>query len=436
MVKWLSILAIIGAALLLFSAPWVAGLAYTTVSLMQPQYIWFWSFEDFPLFKLTAGLAIIAWCIQALRGHIRWEVYREGMVVAIVLLWLIFQLSGLFAPFDDSFAAVKAHVVTGTLNSIVIMFLVIIGLINNEKVLERFAWVIIITGLYYTWWANAAYLGNEWDKFQGGRLNGPQRSPYADGNNFSILFVVCMPFMLFGLFHFRSKVVRMGLLFALPLLWHALVLCASRGALISIAVSTLLAAFMLKSRLLNMALIAGFVVFLVYQGGPLINRSVDTVQDSREQREGPINPRIVSWQVGIDLIKQYPVLGVGPQRFRTASFTLYPGRSPHVAHSTLLNFAANTGIFAAAIYLYFFFAAYKMYRYGRQFSPPGSAHHYLSQSCTCALAGFFVGAIFLDLIIFEPFYFLLVMCCANHHLLKQKVAPSTATYPAAVAHDL
>lgn len=379
MVKWLSILAIIGAALLLFSAPWVAGLAYTTVSLMQPQYIWFWSFEDFPLFKLTAGLAIIAWCIQALRGHIRWEVYREGMVVAIVLLWLIFQLSGLFAPFDDSFAAVKAHVVTGTLNSIVIMFLVIIGLINNEKVLERFAWVIIITGLYYTWWANAAYLGNEWDKFQGGRLN---------------------------------------------------------GALISIAVSTLLAAFMLKSRLLNMALIAGFVVFLVYQGGPLINRSVDTVQDSREQREGPINPRILSWQVGIDLIKQYPVLGVGPQRFRTASFTLYPGRSPHVAHSTLLNFAANTGIFAAAIYLYFFFAAYKMYRYGRQFSPPGSAHHYLSQSCTCALAGFFVGAIFLDLIIFEPFYFLLVMCCANHHLLKQKVAPSTATYPAAVAHDL
>lgn len=401
---------------------------------MQPQYIWFWSFEDFPLFKLTAGLAIVAWLIQAMRGNIKWEVYRDGVVVAMALLWMIFQLSGLFAPFDDRFAAVKASLVTGTLNSIVIMFLVIIGLVDDDKVLERFAWVIIITGLYYTWWANTAYLGSEWDKFQNGRLNGPRLSPYSDGNNFSILFVVCMPFMLFGLFYFRSKLVRVGLLLALPLLWHAIVLCASRGALLSVAVSTLLAAFMLKSRILNLTLIAGFVVFLVYQGGALVDRSVDTVQDSREQREGPINPRILSWQVGLDLMKQYPILGVGPQRFRTASFTLYPGRSPHVAHSTLLNFAANTGVFAAAIYLYFFFASYKIYRYGRRWAPPGSTHDYLNQSCACALAGFFVGALFLDLIIFEPFYFLLLMCCANHRILKRKIEPSPVTQPAVGAY--
>jgi len=36
----------------------------------------------------------------------------------------------------------------------------------------------------------------------------------------------------------------------------------------------------------------------------------------------------------------------------------------------------------------------------------------------CGLLGFFVGAIFLDLIIFEPFYFIVLLLSVNYFLIK------------------
>jgi O-antigen ligase len=392
---------------------------------MQPQYIWFWSFEGFPIFTITAGIAIVGWFIQATQGRISWGIYREGSVIAMVLLWAVFQLSEMFAPFDDDYAVVKGSLVISTFTTILVMFLVVIGLLSQPHVLRYFAIAMIIAGAYYSWWANWAYVTSDWTKFEQGRLLGPARSPYFDGNVLSVLFVTTMPFILFGIFRFRSLLVRCSLIFVLPLLWHAIILCASRGALLSMCVSTLLAAAIIKSRTLNLVLVSGLVVFLVWQGAPIIERAVETVNQSDRGQSEPINPRIISWQVGLSLLKQYPFLGVGPQRFRNASIELFPNVTPYVAHSTPLNFAANTGILAGAIYLFFFVNAYRLYRVGSRLAPSGSDYEYINRSCACALAGFFVGALFLDLIIFEPFYFVLLLTCANHYLLtRQDCAPS------------
>ena len=36
----------------------------------------------------------------------------------------------------------------------------------------------------------------------------------------------------------------------------------------------------------------------------------------------------------------------------------------------------------------------------------------------CGLFGFFIGAIFLDLIIFEPFYFIVLLLSVDYFLMK------------------
>ena len=41
------------------------------------------------------------------------------------------------------------------------------------------------------------------------------------------------------------------------------------------------------------------------------------------------------------------------------------------------------------------------------------------------LVGFFVGAFFLDLIIFEPFYFILILITANYYMVKNAVENNT-----------
>ena len=162
-----------------------------------------------------------------------------------------------------------------------------------------------------------------------------------------------MHFILFGIFFFKDKRIKLGLIILIPFLWHALILCASRGALLSAGISTLFATTLIRSKKLNTILLMAFVGAVIWQGGALLNRTSETVSRA-EHSDEPINPRLASWSVGAKLAGEYPLFGVGPQRFQIASRVHFPGESPHVAHNTLLNFSANTGILAGLIYLYFF----------------------------------------------------------------------------------
>ncbi|WOJ95056.1 hypothetical protein R0135_07760 [Congregibacter variabilis] len=418
MVQILSILALIGSAFMLVTSPWLAGLAYATVSIVQPQYIWFWAFENLPVFKIAAGLSIIGFTLKAVRGEIRGRMYREPIVIGMMALWIIFQLSDLFSPFDAYTTGAQTSVILNTLDIIVLMFLIVLGLLDNGKALFYLAVVFLSAALYYTWWANEAYLASDWTRFTQGRLNGPRQSPYRDGNVFSILFVVGMPFLIFGALHFKKPWVRLLLLAAIPLVWHAVVLCASRGALVAMAASTGAAALMIRSKSVNILMVASLALFLVYQGGMLTQRTSATVLATDSESEAPVNPRILSWVVGWDMVREYPLLGVGPQRFKVASAALYPGKSPHVAHNTFLNFSANTGAIAGFIYLMFFYQSFRIYLKSKALigGRRGMAN-YINSSAACALVGFFVGALFLDLILFEPFYFLLLMILTNYHVL-------------------
>jgi uncharacterized protein (DUF486 family) len=101
MVKLLAIIMLFLSAVLFASAPWFSALAYSVVSLLQPHYIWFWAFEGIQIFNISAGIAIIAWLTQAVRGQINWSVYNTGQFKGMVGLLCIFYLSSWFTPFEN-----------------------------------------------------------------------------------------------------------------------------------------------------------------------------------------------------------------------------------------------------------------------------------------------------------------------------------------------
>jgi hypothetical protein len=416
MIRLLTILGLLACIFLLSTAPWASAVAYTLVSILQPQYVWFWSFESIPIFKITAGLAIIAWCIEAGRGNINWKVYKTWQFKGLLLLWAWMHFSNMFSPFSSYFAGIGGDLVLGTMNTIVIMYFIVLGLINTEKSLTWFAYTLVLIGIYYTYWANDHYLSNNWGQFTDGRLRGPRGSPYGDGNALSIVLIVCMPFVLFGIQHFKQKWLQVLMILSLPLMWHALILFASRGAMLSAGVLTLFAASIMKSKMLNKALVLGFLIVIIDQGGTLLQRTKTTVAAAQTESEAPLNPRLVSWDIGTKLIAKYPIFGAGPQRFQVASATHFPGKSPHVAHNTFLNFSVNTGLLTGVVFISFFFASYRQYKKVKDATEFSSTYNYINRCCGAALLGFFVGAIFLDLIIFEPFYFLLALISGNYIL--------------------
>ncbi len=424
MVKILTFFAIVFSVSTIVSAPYIAALAYTTVSILQPQFVWFWAFDSFSIFKISAGIAIVAWFIHMFRGGINWSVYNNGIFYSMLILCVLYYLSDILTPFQTYRSSVSSELVINNYTIIVFMFFMVLGLIDSKKALNYMVYVVIAVTLYYTYWANMAYLESNWAQFTQSRLRGPSGSPYGDGNAFSILFVIGLPFVLFTIYRVDKTWQKALLLLSVPFIWHAMILCASRGALVSAGVSTLVAAGMIKSKSFNIALILGLALLLIDQGGVMVDRSVSTVRMAEAELDAPINPRILSWQVGADLAMKYPMLGVGPERFLEASRFHYPGKSPHVAHNTFLNFAANLGLLAGFIYLSFFWISWKMYKWNRDtlVDYPDQLHTYINKASISSLVGFFVGGLFLDLIIFEPFYFLLLIMVVNNFLLKQKVA--------------
>lgn len=421
MIKLLVFLSVFISAIFISSAPWISALLYSTVSILQPHYIWNWAFDSFSIFTVSAAIAILAWGWQILKGNIDWEAYKSGQFKGVMGLLVIFHLSNAMTPFETYFSLVSGDLVVETFTTIAIMYTVVLGLINNEKTIKYFGYMYIAIVLYFTYWANDHYLASNWPMFEHGRLLGLRKSPYRDGNVMSIALTAGLGFVMFGILYFKSKAIKYTLILSIPLVLHALILFASRGALLSAAAVTLFFVMVIKSKSLNIVVLTGFAIMLVWQGATLTSRTTSTVaQAQQENGDEPLNPRLLSWGVGLDIAMEYPLLGAGPQRFQYASKLLFPGKSPHVAHNTFLNFSANTGFIAGFIYLYFFYASYKQFKFVRKKVEDFSTFGYINLASAGGLVGYFVGAIFLDLIIFEPFYFLLILITANYQIVKRK----------------
>jgi O-antigen ligase len=165
--------------------------------------------------------------------------------------------------------------------------------------------------------------------------------------------------------------------------------------------------------------VCGLVAAVIYQGGQLLTRTTETIDTANSQAEAAIDPRVQSWKTGFSLIQKHPILGVGVQRFQAATQIYYPERPAYVAHNTFLNFAANTGLLNGIIYLAFYWLQIKRFKKIRKSEvDPKSTISYVNNSTMVALTGFYFGSMFLDLIIYEPFYFLLLLGLLTEHVHK------------------
>jgi len=410
-------------SLCIFKKPWIAAVVYLAFGVMQPQYIWFWHFEGLEPSRTIAIITIIGWGSAVLNKKVDFTIYKKRQNLVLLTMWGMFHLSHLFSPFEIYSAGVRAETVLETLNTIMIMYFVTLGLIASETALKYMCISMGVLVAYYVYWSNDQYFSWNMAQFSNGRLMGPRGSIYRDENVFSTIFMIGMPFILFSFFYIRKFVHKYSIIMVLPLLWHSLFLVGSRGAMIATIISTFIASRLIQSKIFDKVLLVGFVVALTTQGGSMLNRSTETVEQSQNTSEtAPLNPRLLSWQHGIELIKYYPLLGVGPQRFQEASRLYFPQDKPYVAHNAFLNFSANTGLLTGLLFIYLFWLAYKNYKFcvknGIKKYP---LLDYINKVCITSLIGFFVCALFLDLIVFEGFYFLLSLNLVKHHVFEKKL---------------
>jgi len=140
---------------------------------------------------------------------------------------------------------------------------------------------------------------------------------------------------------------------AAVLILHTILLTFSRGAMVGLLAVAVAAFVIMPKRPKYMAAVLLTVLLAVRLTGPQLLERYRSTFASEEERDGSSESRIELWRDCYKVIKEYPVLGVGPWNWSVvaASYGWPAGKS---AHSVWMETAAETGVPGVVFLLLFF----------------------------------------------------------------------------------
>src|SRR6185369_9379930 len=331
--------------------PWIGIVSYYMLALLGPQYIWPWVFEEIRVSLFVAVSAVVGAIITLLKGRCDLS-FMNNRQNKILLMLFSFVLLSYFAGayVNLEHALYDPSRLIGMSSKIILFYLCAVLMINDIVKIKCFYLVLVATTIFLIFWANIQYLSQNWNQFNGGRLMGPhaQGSIYGDENAFGMLFVTGLPFIYFLGTRVREKWLRYALWAVLPLGCHAVFLTGSRGALLGMGSTILINVLRSKNRLLPLTFLLVLALFFQWQGGSVMKTRSSTI--ASYEGESSAESRLTAWTAGLKMVRDHPLTGVGIGSFMTA-LPNYSDAKPLIAHNTLVQYLAESGLGAGLCYL-------------------------------------------------------------------------------------
>ena len=407
--------------------PYFSVLVYYLFAVLQPQTIWWWAFGNLRASFITALAAIIGFLFSFLQNP-DFSVWKHKEVFCLLALWLWIGLSILFGGLPCQFyggANSNALWLITELSKIYLMVLICIYLIDTSDKIFYLSIIFIISVIYLSYWGNMQYLTGAIWRNPLGRLNGPHTlngvGIYKEENVFGMFFVTSLPFLYYSVLLFKNKWIRLFLLPWIPLGWSAIFLTASRGALLGLAVTILHVIVRFKQKFIGILLLIALVVFFIWQGGSVMKNRADTLDNP----ETAGRMRLTSWQLALDMMKDYPIFGVGLGNFMKARNELYGNSRRLIAMNTLLQFGAECGIPAMLFLIGMTIFALKDLNILMKSFNPNNILYVITISVECSIWGFMVCGFFLSAHLYEPFYLFIAMTVSLKNILSSGAYSTT-----------
>lgn len=180
-------------------------------------------------------------------------------------------------------------------------------------------------------------------------------STFLDPNFLGGFLAICLLLTLNSQNLFKNKYFYIAVL---SIMYLAFITTFSRSAALNLAISFFTFAFIAKSKkFFVLAIIFGFGFYLnfqIYTAQVSSPRNIDRAQSAKF--------RLQSWQQGLEIWQNYPIMGVGFNAYQFALSKLsladeqyQNSRGATTNDSSLLYVAATTGIIGLSIYLYFIY---------------------------------------------------------------------------------
>ena len=331
--------------------------------------------------KLAGGLCFASFALYALSTHRR--LYFDRLHAAVLLILALAMVSTLQA---EDLASAQATTVRYA--SFAALFIVVSQFVGDHRVQRRLAWALVISSGI----ASVIAL----DRF----LNGTStqaKLPYGDPNDLAYILATTVPIAVWLLLQ-ASRRARPVLLVTLGLMFGAIILTFSRGALVGLAAALIW--HVLTEQRGRLVVVAGVIVVAVVSTLLLIQLNPKQLQTGLNAKEKVastnVNTRLDAWSAAARLASDHP-FGVGPGNFRLY-YLEETGRPPGtdalvVVHNAYLDVAAELGIAAMLVFLLYLGGSFVRASVARARGngPPGLATAVRTALVVACVAGFFLS---------------------------------------------
>ncbi len=288
------------------------------------------------------GIASLSYAVWygTRRGFMR-EGFRSPLLVWFLLLFIMASVSYLWKGVPVLWYMSPLF----TYLSFLFLFFVTVSLVDTLPRLKMTLLVAIASMAIAS-----LYVIREWQKFH--NLYPGFRPGYVTGdpNYFCLSAVACLPITSYFMREGHTKLERAYSLVCSILILAAFMLAASRGGFIGLVAASLCVVWQSKQRVRNLALLGTLLLplMLLMPASPLVRLLHPSYGDEMGK-----STRLELWAAGLRMIEQNPVTGVGLGNFKPL-VTNYEASGidlEKIAHNTYIEYAAEMGIPALAVFL-------------------------------------------------------------------------------------
>lgn len=312
------------------------------------------------------------------------------------------------------------------IGSMLLFFILTIGLVDTVERLHRVVLVSIGSVALTSVYVIRDWLGNPYAGYRPGGVAG-------DANYFALCGVGGLLLGLNLLFGKRPKWEKFGIIGCLVITSVALILAASRGGFVALAVGLLYLMFRLSRGLKP-------VVILVFVFIPLLfivpNTTIQRIIHPSQGEDEAVQNRETTWRAGLKMFSTHPVAGIGIGQFMGQVLQYEnPNEAPveSLAHNTYIELGAELGILGVLAWLAIFVFAFRaVHRFTKKDENSVPILRETSIGLQAALLSIAVGITFLSaswfryiwLLMFLPSCFGMIAARARQPLAQESVEPA------------
>lgn len=388
--------------------------AYVFFEYVRPQSIYAW-LDILPFARITLLTAVGAMLLEA-NGKRRWTLVDTGMVAFTLVL-----LASVLTSFDRAYALANIDLYL----SWVLVYLALSTTVNTQTrfVLLLSGWLLwnLKMSLFaFRSWAGIGFAFRDW-----GVVGAP--GWFSNSGEFGIEMCVVFPISLYFALGLRRRVSRpvfLALLVAPFTAVAGVVASASRGALVAVAVIGLW--MLLRSRYKVRGLFALAVFAVAFYAAVPPEQKVRLSASGEDQTS---QNRIVYWNRGLEIAREYPLLGVGYKNWSPYNAVRWRGDGERLGlpHNIFIECIAELGYLGFAALLLLLGGGFWLNARTRALARSLGERGHLSEQLAWGLDGGLIGYMasgFFVTVLYYPFQWVNLGLTVGLHLSVARAARS------------